>query len=89
VLDAFGRVVVAGGTDKWEGRSGVALALHRLSPYLAGDRLTVVFDFYLTTALADRRDVVQRAMLDAALQAINDHGLVSDLLFYHTQGQGH
>ena len=76
MLDSFGRVVAAGGEDKWTSRCGIALALNKLSPHLTADKLDMLFTFYLETTLADRRADVQQAMLEAALMAINDHGKV-------------
>ncbi|XP_066545283.1 stalled ribosome sensor GCN1 isoform X2 [Amia ocellicauda] len=82
VLDALGRVISESPPDQWEARCGIALALNRLSQYLDGSQVTPLFLFFVPDALNDRHPEVRRAMLDAALSALNTHGKdnVSSLL---------
>uniref|UniRef100_A0A3P8W649 GCN1 activator of EIF2AK4 n=1 Tax=Cynoglossus semilaevis TaxID=244447 RepID=A0A3P8W649_CYNSE len=82
VLDALGRVISESPPDQWESRCGIALALNKLSQYLNESQVTPLFLFFVPDALNDRDPEVRRAMLDAALSALNTHGKdnVSSLL---------
>lgn len=57
-------------------RCGIALALNKLSQYLNESQVTPLFLFFVPDALNDRDPEVRRAMLDAALSALNTHGKV-------------
>jgi hypothetical protein len=76
VLDNFGRLVEEQPPDDWPARSGIAIALNKLSPLLPEDQIVALFSFYVPTALGDRSPEVRSHMRDAALAAINVHGKV-------------
>ncbi|XP_067861626.1 stalled ribosome sensor GCN1 [Heptranchias perlo] len=74
VLDALGRVISESPPDQWEARCGIALALNKLSQYLDGSQVKLLFQFFVPEALNDRHAEVRKCMLDAALSALNTHG---------------
>ncbi|KAL3857310.1 hypothetical protein ACJMK2_011991 [Sinanodonta woodiana] len=74
VLDEFGRVISDVPLDMWEARSGIALALGKISPILPQEQLLPLFHFYIPKGLGDRNAEVRTHMREAALAAINDHG---------------
>uniref|UniRef100_A0A4W3H8T3 GCN1 activator of EIF2AK4 n=1 Tax=Callorhinchus milii TaxID=7868 RepID=A0A4W3H8T3_CALMI len=74
VLDALGRVISESPPDQWEARCGIALALNKLSEYLDGSQVKLLFQFFVPEALNDRHAEVRKCMLDAALSALNTHG---------------
>ena len=80
VLDNFGRVMSEAPPDKWPARSGIALALRRMSPSIGQNEIESLFEFFVKQALSDRNEIVRQTMLDAAVTCINDHGKVLSLL---------
>ena len=81
VLDNFGRVMSEAPPDKWPARSGIALALRRMSPSIGQNEIESLFEFFVKQALSDRNEIVRQTMLDAAVTCINDHGKVLSLLY--------
>lgn len=76
VLDSFGRQIGEPPLDEWEARSGVALALEKISPMLPTDQIEELFSFYVPHALGDRSPEVRTHMRDAALATVTAHGKV-------------
>ncbi|XP_074643687.1 stalled ribosome sensor GCN1-like [Tubulanus polymorphus] len=74
VLDNFGRKVSEQGPDEWAARSGLALALGKMSPSVPEDQIERVFHFFVSKGLLDRNDRVRKHMLDAAVAALDKHG---------------
>uniref|UniRef100_A0A8W8K250 TOG domain-containing protein n=2 Tax=Magallana gigas TaxID=29159 RepID=A0A8W8K250_MAGGI len=74
ILDSFGRQVGEPPLDEWEARSGVALALEKISPLLPADQIEELFSFYVPHALGDRSAEVRTHMRDAALATVTAHG---------------
>nr|XP_022338883.1 eIF-2-alpha kinase activator GCN1-like [Crassostrea virginica] len=74
VLDSFGRQIGEPPLDEWEARSGVALALEKISPMLPTDQIEELFSFYVPHALGDRSPEVRTHMRDAALATVTAHG---------------
>ncbi|VVC28179.1 Hypothetical protein CINCED_3A005946 [Cinara cedri] len=60
--------------DDWQGRVGVAMALEKLSLLLSDDMVIQLVNFFVSTSLDDRNDVVREYMLKAAVAVINIHG---------------
>ncbi|KAL0272371.1 UNVERIFIED_CONTAM: hypothetical protein PYX00_005366 [Menopon gallinae] len=60
--------------DVWEPRSGVALALQELAPYLEPDIVSQLVSFFVTTGLGDRKPEVRKNMLSAGLAIVDQHG---------------
>ena len=81
VMDENGRIVQEP-IDFWEPRSGIALALAKLCPYHTPAMVKQVVSFLVPLGLADRKEVVRKHMLDAAVATIDLHGkeTVGDLL---------
>ena len=81
VMDENGRIVQEP-IDFWEPRSGIALALAKLCPYHTPSMVKQVVSFLVPLGLADRKEVVRKHMLDAAVATIDLHGkdTVGDLL---------
>lgn len=78
ILDSFGRLVEDQPLDQWEARSGVALALEKISPLLPSEQINEVFSFFVPKSLGDRHVEVRTHMRLAALAAVNEHGKVSE-----------
>ncbi|XP_013411317.1 eIF-2-alpha kinase activator GCN1 [Lingula anatina] len=74
VLDSFGRVISEGPPDEWPARSGIALALSKLSPLLTEDQIEPLFSFFVPDGLGDRNGEVRQNMLVSAVAVINGHG---------------
>ncbi|CAK8692590.1 unnamed protein product [Clavelina lepadiformis] len=74
VLDQLGRVISESPPDEYQARIGVAFCLSKISPLLPEDQIESLFSFFVPDALGDRHPEVRSKMLDAALQAVNDHG---------------
>uniref|UniRef100_A0A915IIR2 Uncharacterized protein n=1 Tax=Romanomermis culicivorax TaxID=13658 RepID=A0A915IIR2_ROMCU len=77
VYDDFGRLVSEGGVDKWEARSGLALTLRKLCPYLPNSLLQNYFNIILPKGINDRSPNVSHLMLLAAVEGVKIHGKVS------------
>lgn len=56
-VDSLGRVTEHP-IDTWEPRSGVALALQELAPFLEPDLVSQLVTFFVTTGLGDRKPEV-------------------------------
>ncbi|XP_067000438.2 stalled ribosome sensor GCN1-like [Anabrus simplex] len=80
-VDEFGHVIEQA-IDVWEPRSGVALALTQLAPYLSQKSVSSLVRFFVSTGLGDRNAHVRKNMLATALAVLNIHGreTVDDLL---------
>lgn len=76
VRDQYDRIVSAA-VDLWEGRAGVAMALHQLAPLFTSDIVVVLANFFVPDALGDRNAEVRNRMLEAAMAVVNSHGKVS------------
>ena len=76
VLDAFGRIVSEQPPDEWPARSGIAMAICKMSPHISEDQVETLFEFFVQKALGDRSPEVRKHMLDAAVALVNDHGKV-------------
>nr|XP_009858208.1 eIF-2-alpha kinase activator GCN1 [Ciona intestinalis] len=74
VIDQLGRVIQESPPDHFEARVGVAHALKKISPVLPDHQIEALFSFFVPDALGDRNPEVAKKMLEAALQAVNDHG---------------
>nr|CAB3248538.1 translational activator GCN1 [Phallusia mammillata] len=74
VLDQLGRVISESPPDQYQPRIGVAFAMKKISPLLEEDQVNLIFSFYVPDAVGDRHPEVRSNMLEAALQAVNDHG---------------
>jgi len=81
LVDSLGRIVVPA-VDHWEPRSGIAIALAKISPYYNDFMVTQAVSFFVPQGLGDRSEPVRRDMLAAAIATIDLHGkqTVSDLL---------
>ena len=77
VLDELGRQVSEAPPDQWPERTGVAMALCQLAPYVTGQQMAPLFQFFVDEALGDRQEDVRRQMLQASVAAVNKHGKVS------------
>ena len=75
-MDKFGRVVSESPPDEFPARSGIAMALCKMSPHLPEDQIPVLFEFFVQKALGDRSEEVRKHMLVAAVAAVDDHGKV-------------
>ncbi|CAG0913373.1 unnamed protein product [Notodromas monacha] len=73
VTDSFGRVVIAA-RDLWEGRAGIASAIMEVAPHLDPDSVVQLMSFFVRDGLGDRQPDVGKAMLQAALTAVDAHG---------------
>ena len=62
--------------DEWPARSGIALAICKMSPYISEDQVEALFEFFVQKSLGDRSSEVRKHMLDAAVAVVNDHGKV-------------
>ena len=76
LLDSFGRVISEQPPDEWPARSGIAMAICKMSPHISEDQVETLFEFFVQKALGDRSPEVRKHMLDAAVAVINDHGKV-------------
>ena len=76
VTDSFGRVIEAS-KDLWEGRLGIAVAVDEIAPHLDPDSVVQLMSFFVKEGLGDREQSVGKAMLKAALTAVEAHGKVS------------
>ncbi|XP_064653044.1 stalled ribosome sensor GCN1-like [Lineus longissimus] len=74
ILDNFGRVVSEQPPDKWEARTGLALAVGKISPLVPEDQINPLFSFFVDKGLRDRNEDVRKHMLAAAVLAVEDHG---------------
>ncbi|KAL1923463.1 uncharacterized protein VTP21DRAFT_8443 [Calcarisporiella thermophila] len=75
--DEFGLVIPSSlnKKDPWENRTGVALALRALAPFMAEDDLGPFFEFLIKDkALGDRSETVRNKMLDAGLAVVDAQG---------------
>ncbi|WWD15877.1 hypothetical protein CI109_100301 [Kwoniella shandongensis] len=75
--DRFGMVIpeTVNRPDPFEARVAIALALEKLSPLLSADLIAPIFDFLINSqTLGDRHSEVRRAMLNAAIAIIDQHG---------------
>ena len=75
-LDSFGRIISEQPPDEWPARSGIAMAICKMSPHISEDQVETLFEFFVQKALGDRSPEVRKYMLDAAVAVINDHGKV-------------
>ena len=73
VVDSLGRVIERA-VDHWEPRSGVALAVGKISQHISNDMVIKVVKFFVQEGLGDREETVRTKMLDAAVQIVNLHG---------------
>lgn len=82
VLDSLHRVVSESPPDMWEARSGIALALGKMAPFLSRNQVSNLVSFFVPEGLGDRHTTVRKHMLDAAVAIIDNHGkdCLSDLL---------
>ncbi|XP_035228033.1 eIF-2-alpha kinase activator GCN1-like [Stegodyphus dumicola] len=82
VLDSLHRVVSESPPDMWEARSGIALALGKMAPFLNVDQIINLMSFFVPEGLGDRHQTVRKHMLDAAVAIIDVHGknALADLL---------
>ncbi|XP_050428073.1 eIF-2-alpha kinase activator GCN1 isoform X2 [Adelges cooleyi] len=60
--------------DDWQGRVGVAMALEELSLLLSDDMVIQLVNFFVSTSLDDRNNIVREHMLKAAVAVVNIHG---------------
>lgn len=60
--------------DDWQGRVGVAMALEQLSLLLSDDMVIQLVNFFVSTSLDDKNNVVREHMLKAAVAVVNLHG---------------
>ncbi|GIX96451.1 eIF-2-alpha kinase activator GCN1 [Caerostris darwini] len=74
VLDSLHRVVSESPPDMWEARSGIALALGKMAPYLNVEQVISLISFFVTEALGDRHADVRKHMVDAAVAITDVHG---------------
>ncbi len=81
VLDTFGRVVCEGPPDEWPARSGIAMAICKMSQYIPEEEVETLFEFFVQKSLGDRHEEVRKHMLNAAVAAVNDHGKVKIYVF--------
>ena len=80
VLDSLHRVVSESPPDMWEARSGIALSLGKMAPFLNKNQVSSLMSFFVPEALGDRHTTVRKHMLDAAVAIVDVHGKVSLLL---------
>lgn len=73
IVDNLGRVVVPS-VDHWEPRSGIAVALSKISPFFDQAMVKKVASFFVQEGLGDRHDNVRKNMLDAAVLTVDLHG---------------
>lgn len=66
-LDSLGRVTEHP-IDTWEPRSGVALALKELAPFLEPKTVSILASFFVTTGLGDRKPEV--SFMQSILRAL-------------------
>ena len=64
-------------TDVWEPRRGIAFTLTKLAPSFDSDDIGHLVEFFVSTALADRKEHVRHEMLKAALKIVDLHGKVT------------
>ncbi|GBM59452.1 eIF-2-alpha kinase activator GCN1 [Araneus ventricosus] len=82
VLDSLQRVISESPPDMWEARSGIALALGKVAPYLNLEQVTSLMSFFVSEGLGDRHATVRKHMVDAAIAITDIHGknVLSELL---------
>ncbi|KAF8792212.1 eIF-2-alpha kinase activator GCN1 like protein [Argiope bruennichi] len=82
VLDSLQRVISESPPDMWEARSGIALALGKMAPYLTLEQVTSLMSFFVSEGLGDRHATVRKHMVDAAIAITDLHGkdVLSELL---------
>lgn len=73
VLDSLGRQVEKP-VDHWEPRSGVAMALDNVAPFLTSKTVSRVSAFFVQQGLGDRNESVRKSMLKAAVNVVELHG---------------
>lgn len=73
VLDQFDREVEPS-MDQWKPRRGVAIAFSTLAPILSIEDINVIMHFMVSQGLGDRKDLVHKEMLAAALKIVDIHG---------------
>jgi hypothetical protein len=73
VVDSLGRVLVPA-VDHWEPRSGIAVALTKISAFFDAGMVKKVATFFVQEGLADRHENVRKNMLDAAVLTVDLHG---------------
>ena len=81
VIDDFGRVITEAPADEWPARCGIAMAICNMSQYFTQDLISFLFEFFVQKGLRDRSEEVRKAMLTAAVAAVNEHGKVSSDTF--------
>lgn len=86
VLDNLGRIMSEGPPDEWPARSGVALAINKMSPHISEDQVETLFEFFIQKAVGDRNEDVRKHMLDAAVAVVNDHGKVRQTVLFDILG---
>ncbi|KAG8189603.1 hypothetical protein JTE90_018959 [Oedothorax gibbosus] len=74
VLDSLQRVVSESPPDMWEARSGIALAIGKMAPYLNLQQVISLMSFFVPEGLGDRHATVRKHMVDAAASIIDVHG---------------
>lgn len=84
ILDNFGRVISEAPPDEWPARSGVAMAICKMSAFLEQEQISTLFQFLVEKGLGDRNEEVRKHMLTAAVAAVEEHGKVHVLLLHHT-----
>ena len=73
VVDGLGRIVVPA-VDHWEPRSGIAVALTKISNFFDAGMVKKVASFFVQEGLGDRHENVRKNMLDAAVLTVDLHG---------------
>ena len=73
VLDNFGRELQPP-MDVWEPRAGIGLALYRLVPLMDDATVVRLAAFFVPKGLGDREESVQKTMLNAAVNMVDQHG---------------
>ena len=80
VLDNFGRVISEAPPDEWPARSGIAMAISKVSVFLDQDQISSLFQFFVEKGLGDRNENVRKHMLTAAVAAVDEHGKVRKII---------
>ncbi|GFQ96680.1 eIF-2-alpha kinase activator GCN1, partial [Trichonephila clavata] len=74
VVDSLNRVLSESSPDMWEARSGVALALGKMAPFLRTEQVISLMSFFVSEGLGDRNAAVRKHMVDAAVAITDVHG---------------
>ncbi|GFU29456.1 eIF-2-alpha kinase activator GCN1 [Nephila pilipes] len=73
-LDSLHRVLSESPPDMWEARSGIALALGKMAPFLNTEQVISLMSFFVSEGLGDRHATVRKHMVDAAVAITDVHG---------------